>query len=68
MQAYIDPGSGSYLFQLLIAGITTVVFFLAAAKRKIVRFFKKEPPPPPESPETASRETVASRSKPESNE
>lgn len=41
-EAYIDPGSGSYLFQILIAGLTALVFFFSAIKQKIVGFFKGE--------------------------
>ena len=67
LQAYIDPGSGSYIFQLLIAGVTGVFFFLVAAKRKIVGFFKKEEPPSTSS-DAAPKEAVASHSKPDSKE
>lgn len=35
-QAYIDPGSGSYLFQLVIAGLTGAVFFFNNTRRAIV--------------------------------
>ena len=34
--AYIDPGSGSYLFQLVIAGLTGAVFFFTTTRRAIV--------------------------------
>jgi len=46
--AYIDPGSSNYLFQLLIAGVTTVVFFFSSIKRRIVRIFKKDTDPAPD--------------------
>ena len=39
-QAYIDPGSTSYFFQLLIAGLTAVVFFFSSLKRRAAGFFK----------------------------
>lgn len=39
--AYIDPGSGSYLFQLLIAGIMGSLFALKTFWHKITAFFKK---------------------------
>jgi hypothetical protein len=45
--AYIDPGSGSYAFQLAIAGLTTVVFFFSSVKRKVVRLLKKDTIPRP---------------------
>lgn len=57
-QAYIDPGSTSYFFQLLIAGLTGVVFFFSSLKRRVTGFFRKKksgsnaesvpgnPPPP----------------------
>lgn len=60
-QAYIDPGSTSYFFQLLIAGLTAVVFFFSSLKRRVVgifrAIFKKNdpgaglPPGKPTSPE-----------------
>lgn len=36
--AYLDPGSGSYLFQILIAALTAMVFFFATLKQKIMAF------------------------------
>ena len=39
-QAYIDPGSTSYFFQILIAGLTAVVFFFSSLKRRVAGFFK----------------------------
>ncbi len=38
--AYIDPGSSSYLFQLLIAGLAAVLFFFSSLKRRIAQFFR----------------------------
>lgn len=38
--AYIDPGSGSYLFQILIAGILAGFIFLKNSWLKIFFFFK----------------------------
>lgn len=35
--AYLDPGSGSYFFQILIAGLTAAVFFFSSLKRKAVQ-------------------------------
>ena len=39
--AYLDPGSGSFLIQLLLAGIFGVVFAVKMFWRKIAVFFKK---------------------------
>lgn len=38
---YLDPGSGSFLIQLLIASIAGLVIFIAARWRKIKRLFNK---------------------------
>jgi hypothetical protein len=59
--AYIDPGSGSYFFQLLIAGLTTIVFFFATMKNRILGFFRRgkaktsEEEPVPESAQREER-------------
>ena len=46
-QAYLDPGSSSYFFQLLIAGLTAVVYFFSSIKRRVLQLFgKKEAPVP----------------------
>lgn len=37
--AYIDPGTGSYIFQLAIAGILGSLFFIKTSWRRIVAFF-----------------------------
>ncbi len=42
--AYLDPGSGSYMFQLLIAATVSGLFALKLAWKKIVKFFKKPSP------------------------
>jgi len=39
-QAYTDPGSTSYFFQLLIAGLTALVFFFSSLKRRVAGLFK----------------------------
>ena len=45
--AYLDPGSGSYLLQLLIAGILGAIFvfrgYLARLKDFIVGFARRTP-------------------------
>lgn len=40
--AYIDPGAGSYFFQILIAGILGGLFFIKSSFKKIKNFFKRE--------------------------
>lgn len=46
---YLDPGTGSYLIQLLIAGLLGVLFVVRLYWGKINQFFrklfKKEVPP-----------------------
>lgn len=59
--AYVDPGSSSYLFQLLVAGLTSLIFFFSAIRRQIGRVFrllvrtKREPEP---APDAAARERL----------
>jgi hypothetical protein len=38
--AYIDPGSSSYLFQLLIGGLAALLFFFSTLKRKTGQLFR----------------------------
>jgi hypothetical protein len=40
-QAYLDPGSGSMLLQLLIAGLLGAGLFLRASWSKIVLLFRR---------------------------
>lgn len=50
-EAYLDPGSGSYLLQLLLAGLLGSLFVVKASWGKIKGFFQqlftrsKETPP-----------------------
>ena len=38
---YLDPGSGSYLFQIAIAGLTALLFFFSyKIKGPLMKFFK----------------------------
>ena len=39
--AYLDPGTGSYLLQLLIAGFLGLLFVVKVYWGKITQFFKK---------------------------
>ncbi len=38
---YLDPGTGSYLFQLLIAGGTAVLYAAYRNKERLSRFFAR---------------------------
>jgi hypothetical protein len=39
---YLDPGSGSFLIQLLIAGVAGAGLAIAVSWQKIKRFFNKK--------------------------
>ncbi len=47
--AYLDPGTGSYFFQLLIASALGALFFIKQWGRKVTGFFRRrfrgKPPP-----------------------
>ncbi len=43
-QAYLDPGSGSFLIQLLIAGLVGAGFLIKAYWKKIKKLFKRSAP------------------------
>jgi len=38
---YIDPGSGSYLVQVIAAAVLGIVFFFKSLKLYIVHFFRR---------------------------
>lgn len=40
-EAYIDPGSGSYLFQLLASGAFALMFVMKSLLIRLVAFFRK---------------------------
>jgi hypothetical protein len=42
--AYLDPGTGSYILQILIAGLFGVLFMLKVFWGRIVGFFSKGSP------------------------
>ncbi|MDQ3881342.1 MAG: hypothetical protein M3295_09770 [Chloroflexota bacterium] len=42
--AYIDPGSGSMLIQVLIAGVLAVPFFFRNAIAGVLRRIRSHPP------------------------
>jgi len=39
--AYIDPGSGSYLVQVIIAGVLAVIFYFKNGWLKLRSFFSR---------------------------
>ena len=39
-QAYLDPGSGSYFIQLLLASLMGALFVLGIYRRKVTDFFR----------------------------
>lgn len=41
IHAYLDPGSGSFLLQLLIAGLVGFAFLFKGFWRKFIRFFRQ---------------------------
>jgi hypothetical protein len=40
-QAYLDPGSGSYFVQLLLASLMGALFVLGVYRRKVTDFFRR---------------------------
>ena len=42
---YLDPGSGSYLIQVIIAAVLGVIFYFKTGWNWIKSFFVKTPPP-----------------------
>lgn len=45
---YLDPGSGSFLIQLLIAGAAGIAIAIGASWSKVKRLFSKKGQPKPE--------------------
>jgi hypothetical protein len=41
MFAYLDPGSGSYFLQLLIASLMGGLFALGVFRKKVIAFFRR---------------------------
>lgn len=52
--AYIDPGTGSYVIQLVIAAFVGVMFSVRIFWKKIVRLFKKGAPDEPKTDDKPS--------------
>jgi hypothetical protein len=40
--AYVDPGTGSYVFQLLIAGLAGAWFLLSSLKTRTLGLFRRQ--------------------------
>lgn len=40
-QAYLDPGSGSYIVQLLLASLMGALFVLGVYRKKVTDFFRR---------------------------
>ena len=51
-QAYLDPGTGSYVFQMVAAALVSGAFLLKAYWHKLLRLLgrreREDPPPPPD--------------------
>lgn len=48
---YLDPGSGSFLLQLLIAGLATIGLAIGASWARIKRLFRRKDSHPKEDEE-----------------
>lgn len=57
--AYIDPGTGSYFFQMLIAGLLGAGAAIAMFWRRIVSFFSRSRDESDERPSAAGEQTRA---------
>lgn len=42
--AYLDPGSGSFILQILLATLLASLFFMKSFWRKVIGIFKKPSP------------------------
>jgi hypothetical protein len=49
---YIDPGSGSYLVQVIVAAVLGVTMFFKNIKLYIKSFFHRSPKKPKDNPPT----------------
>lgn len=47
-RAYLDPGSGSFILQLILASLLGLGFVIKAYWKKLVRLFKRSPEEPQE--------------------
>ena len=46
-QAYLDPGTGSYVFQMVVAALVSVGFVVRAYWHRLRRVFTRRDQPPP---------------------
>lgn len=50
--AYLDPGTGSYVFQMVVATVISVGFLVRTYWHRLRAFFtRREPPRPPGPPD-----------------
>ncbi len=57
-QAYIDPGTGSMLLQMIGAGVAGAIFYFRELRIKVVSLFsRREAPAAEDSPEPPSGES-----------
>jgi hypothetical protein len=50
--AYLDPGTGSYVFQMVAAALVSAGFLVRAYWHRLRRVFtRRHPPPPPSRPD-----------------
>ncbi len=39
---YLDPGSGSFLFQIMIAGLAVLIFYFSKIRQFVLGLFQKK--------------------------
>jgi hypothetical protein len=49
-EAYLDPGTGSYVFQMVAAALVSVAFVIRTYWHRIRAFFTRRGPEPPPRP------------------
>lgn len=59
--AYLDPGSGSFILQILIATLVGGLFVIKSYWKKIISFFRRKP----EQPEPSAEQPDSSEDQPE---
>ena len=58
MIAYIDPGSGSFFFQILIGGLVGAAVAIKAFWGRIVGFFRRRPKDETKAPSSQPAESI----------
>lgn len=56
--AYLDPGSGSFILQILLAALLGSMFVLRSFWAKVVNFFRKGSTNPEKSPDSQDEITL----------